>query len=82
MKNNIHELKTWKEDFEEVFMGRKTFEVRKNDRNFQKGDILILKEWDNEKQEYTGRQMARGISYILNGGQFGVENGFVVMYLA
>ena len=82
MINNIHELKTWKEYFEEVFMGRKTFEVRKNDRNFQKGDILILKEWDNENQEYTGRQMARGISYILNGGQFGVENGFVVIALA
>lgn len=82
MENNIHELKTWKEYFEEVFMGRKTFEVRKNDRNFKKGDILILKEWDNEKQEYTGRQMARGISYILTGGQFGVENGFVVMALA
>jgi hypothetical protein len=82
MENNIHELKTCKEYFEEVFMGRKTFEVRKNDRNFQKGDILILKEWDNEKQEYTGRQMARGISYILNVGQFGVENGFVVMALA
>ena len=75
----IHELKTWKEYFEEVFMGRKTFEVRKNDRNFQKGDILILKEWDNEKQEYTGRQMARAVSYILTGGQFGVEAGFVVM---
>lgn len=82
MENNIHELKTWKEYFEEVFMCRKTFEVRKNDRNFQKGDILILKEWDNEKQEYTGRQMARGVSYILNGGQFGIENGFVVMALA
>jgi len=26
--------------------------------------------------------MARGISYILTGGQFGVENGFVVMALA
>lgn len=63
-------------------MGRKTFEVRKNDRNFKKGDILILKEWDNEKQEYTGRQMARGVSYILNGSQFGIENGFVVMALA
>ena len=75
----IHELKTWKEYFEEVFNGRKTFEVRKNDRNFKKGDIIILQEWDNETQDYTGRQMARGVSYILQGGQFGIENGFVVM---
>ena len=56
------------------------------DRKAGHGDVYVskhdLKEWDNEKQEYTGRQMARGISYILNGGQFGVENGFVVMALA
>lgn len=77
----IHELKTWKEYFEEVFMGRKTFEVRKNDRNFKKGDIIILKEWDNETDDYTGRQMERGVSYILQGGQFGIDNGFVVMAL-
>ena len=75
----IYELKTWKEYFEEVFMGRKTFEVRENDRGFKKGDILILKEWDNEKQEYTGRSMARCVSYVLHGGQFGIEEGFVVM---
>jgi len=30
----IHELKIWNEYFEEVFMGHKTFEVRKN--NFEK----------------------------------------------
>ena len=39
----IHELKIWNEYFEEVFMGYKTFEVRKNDRDFKKGDTLILK---------------------------------------
>ena len=75
----IHELKTWKEYFSEVFIGLKTFEVRLNDRDFQKDDILILKEWDNVKQEYTGRQLARQVSYILHGGQFGIEQGFVVM---
>ena len=79
MKNNIHELKTWKEYFQEVFLGRKTFEVRKNDRDFQKGDTLILEEWDNKKQEYTGRRMVMNVSYILQGGQFGIEEGFVVM---
>lgn len=79
MNNAIHELKTWKEYFEEVFTGSKTFEVRVNDRNFRKGDILILKEWDKDKNEYTGRKMARIVSFILEGGQFGIEKGFVVM---
>jgi ASC-1-like (ASCH) protein len=75
----IHELKTWNEYFEEVFMGHKTFEVRKADRPFAKGDTLILKEWNPKTEQYTGREMARGVSYVLEGGQFGVEKGFVVM---
>ena len=75
----IHELKTWNEYFDEVFMGHKTFEVRKADRPFAKGDTLILKEWNPKTEQYTGREMARGVSYVLEGGQFGVGKGFVVM---
>lgn len=75
----IHELKTWTTYFEAILKGIKTFEVRNNDRNFQKEDILILKEWDNDKSEYTGRQISRDVSYILQGGQFGIEDGYVVM---
>lgn len=75
----IHELKTWNEYFEEVLMGHKTFEIRKNDRDFKKGDTLILKEWNPKTEQYTGREMARKVTYILKGGAFGLEKGFVVM---
>jgi ASC-1-like (ASCH) protein len=75
----IHELKTWNEYFEEVFMGHKTFEVRKNDRDFKKGDTLILKEWDNVRETFTGRKLARNVTYVFEGGSFGLEKGFVVM---
>lgn len=75
----IHELKTWPEYFHEVFMGHKNFEVRKADRPFAKGDMLILKEWNPETEQYTGRSMARSVGYVLEGGQFGIEKGFVVM---
>lgn len=75
----IHELKTWNEYFEEIFMGHKTFEVRKADRPFKKGDILILREWNLKTKQYTGRELARNVSYVLEGGQFGIEKGFMVM---
>jgi hypothetical protein len=35
-----HELKTWTEYYNAVFDGNKTFEVRKNDRNYQVDDVL------------------------------------------
>lgn len=78
----IHELKTWKEYFEDVRRNLKNFEVRKYDRDFQEGDELLLKEWDNEKQEYTGRILHRKIDYILVGGQFGIQEDFLVMSIS
>lgn len=75
----IHELKIWNEYFEEVFMRNKTFEIRKNDRDFKKGDTLILKEWDNFRETFTGREIARRVTYVFEGGSFGLEKDFVVM---
>ena len=74
-----HELKTWNEYFEEIFIGNKTFEIRKNDRDFKKGDMLILKEWNPKTENYTGREIEKNVTYILNGGKFGLEKGFVAM---
>lgn len=41
-----HELKLDDKYFDEVKSGKKNFEIRKNDRNFQVGDILELRRWD------------------------------------
>lgn len=81
LKDKVHELKTWTSYFLQVKYGFKTFEVRKNDRDFQVGDYVKLKEWDNETETYTGRFLHRQIDYILHGGQFGIEKGYVVMQL-
>lgn len=85
----LHELKTWPLYFEQVRNGNKNFEVRKNDRNFSVGDELILKEYVPKgyyedglnDDKYTGRIIHRKVSYILRGGEFGIQDGFVVMGL-
>ena len=73
-----HELKLLPEYYEDVALGIKTFELRKNDRNFQVGDELILKEWDGEK--YTGRKLYRHVVYIYHGcGDFGLSDGYCIL---
>ncbi len=79
--DTIHELKTWRGYYSQVLYDFKTFEVRKNDRDFKEGDWLKLREWDNQLGEYTGQFLYRRIGYILHGGQFGIEKGYVVMQL-
>lgn len=40
-----HLLKAWPQFFNPVYSGQKPFEIRKNDRNFKVGDILVLREF-------------------------------------
>lgn len=49
-----HELKIWPQYFCRVKDGSKTFEVRKNDRGFQPGDEVNLREWDPQLVEKSG----------------------------
>jgi hypothetical protein len=77
-----HHLKTWPPFFEEVDQGKKNFELRKNDRNFQLGDILVLQEWTADTEQYTGRAITKKVEYILEGGSLGLERGYVIMALS
>ncbi len=72
-----HDIKINQKYFEDVLKGNKTFEVRKNDRNFKVGDKLILKEWDGVK--YTGRTIKKRITYILEDDSGYVLQGHVIM---
>lgn len=77
----IHELKTHSEYFRAIVSGDKNFEVRKDDRNYQWGDELLLKEFNPVTEKYSGRILHRRITYILRGGSFGIEPGYCVMNL-
>ena len=76
-----HELKTWPQFFWDVWLCHKTFEVRRNDRNFKVSDTLRLLEWDPNTEQYTGAEMTAYVGYILQGGAFGIEHGFCVLGL-
>ena len=71
-----HELKCWPEYFQEIWEYRKTFELRVNDRNYQVGDLLHLREWNPTTKEYTGREIMRRNTY-----QMQVIGTFVIMSL-
>lgn len=58
-----HDLKTLPQYFDAVYNGRKTFEVRKNDRDFRSSDSVTLKEW-SEEDGYSGREFRFTIGYV------------------
>lgn len=74
----IHQLKTWPEYYQEVDKGNKTFEIRKNDRNYRIGDTLELLEYI-PYVGLTGKSKRFWVKYILHGGSFGLEEGYVIM---
>lgn len=65
-----HTLKTWPGPFTAVSNGVKTFEIRKDDRNFQVGDSLILQEWLPGQQEYTGKEIYVRVTFVGRGGPY------------
>lgn len=58
------EKKIWKEYFDAVVSGKKKYELRLNDFEINEGDTLILKEWDKETKEYTGRSIEKKVTYV------------------
>lgn len=71
----VHELKIRSEYFKYVTNLTKTFEVRKDDRDFQISDRIILREVDKDGN-YTGFGEDCEITYIL--GRKEEEKQYVV----
>lgn len=75
----IHVVKCKKTYFEQAVKGTKKFEVRKNDRNYQPGDIIIMQEIEDDNGPavcYTGRFVLCKIGYMLEDFE-GLTPGFV-----
>lgn len=76
-----HNVKCWPEVFGEMLAGRKTAEFRLNDRDYQVGDGLLIREWCPDKRTYTHREIERQITHVLK-DSFGVPKGYAMLSLA
>ena len=85
-----HILKTQHEAWLAIEAGEKRFEVRRNDRFFQRGDTVVLRklregtdyyETDPNGGRFSTRDLTFRIGWMLQGGQFGIEPGFCVFQL-
>lgn len=76
----IHELKIFPEYFNSVISGDKTFEIRRNDRNFLVGDYIALNEFTKESG-YTGRSALYCITYVAGRGHplVSLPEGYVIL---
>ena len=76
-----HYLKLQTEYFDAVLNGLKTFEVRKNDRDYRLGDTLALMCFHEGEPVKSRPIVDVCVTYILTHEQFpeGVPEGYVVM---
>ena len=79
--STTHYLKTWPQFYDAVARLDKNFEVRKDDRAFQAGDTLMLERYDPDQPTQFGNYatLERHVTFVLRGGEFGIEPGYVVM---
>ena len=75
-----HELKIDPEHFNKIINHGKPFEIRKNDRNYKINDYLLLKEYDRNTNEYTGRETRVAILDIFDNQEYLKEN-FILLII-
>ncbi len=79
----IHHLKCVPTGFKATLEGIKLFEFRKDDRDFQVGDLLILQEYIPPQEPealgtFTGREITVMVPYIARNA-FNIPEGYCVM---
>lgn len=74
-----HELKTWPEPFAQVASGEKVYEIRKDDRGYEVGDLLQLKEFDPADGTFSGHEIIALVKHITRGPAWGLPDGLAIL---
>jgi hypothetical protein len=72
-----HDLKTWPEPFHATYRGDKPWEFRKDDRNFEVGDYLVLRLWCPDEKKFLDSEVLCEVTYKLSGPSFGIPEGLL-----
>lgn len=59
-----HVLRSWPHLFQPMMKGVKTHDLRKDDRGYKVGDIILYREYDIAVGAYTGREQQFEVTYI------------------
>ena len=60
----IHVLKCWPHYYYAIESGKKTWEVRRNDRDYHVGDTLCLRPWSPITKNYLAGELRVRVTYI------------------
>lgn len=60
----LHDIKCWPEFYPDVASGRKPFEIRKNDRDYEVGDLLKIRWFDPKTKEFNGSVCLKTVTYL------------------
>ena len=73
-----HKIKLLLDFCDDVLSGDKPFEIRENDRGYQKGDRVVFQPYEPSDPfvKHPISDKVYEITYILNG--WGLQNGYVV----
>lgn len=77
------ELKVWPIYFDDILDGSKSWEIRRNDaQGFGAGRWVRFREWDPDREKYTGRTVDRFVTYVAALDRLPGMDGLVGMTLA
>lgn len=87
LTGRVIDLKTDDSVFRETVAGRKLFEIRVDDRQYQCGDVLRLRATVHTGAEvaaglplqYTGEEVLRRVVGVFEGGRYGLAQGWVIL---
>lgn len=73
----LHEVKIYPSQYQPILDGDKFFDVREDDRGYQRGDTIHYREWDPTSKQYTGRESRMEITHVQTWG--GLSGGHVAL---